>query len=212
MTAMRAHAIAVLFLVAGCTSPATAPDLSLHDRFVLTAMTDGDGQPFDPLLKWTWPIRVRIVGSQDYRDLVVEHLALLSELTGQQVEMDSDWPNMTIEFSSRRAEWYCHFSLNGPTYLFRTTVFISTDQPDRHIRRCIVQELSQSMGFLADTDGRRDTTFSSRIGTDYLTEFDLALFATLYDDRLYSGMPRDRVLAVLPEIVADVEARQDAGR
>lgn len=200
--------VTLLVLLTSCTSGAHGPDLTLHERFVQTAMTDETGQPFDPLLKWTWPIRVRIIGSEDHRDRVIEHLVTLSELTNQPVEMDSDRPNMTIEFSRRRSDWYCRFDLSGPAYHYRASVFISTDQPDRHIKRCIVQELSQAMGFLADTDGRTDTTFSSGIGTDYLTDADLALFAVLYDDRLYSGMPRDEVLAILPEIVADVEAAQ----
>lgn len=197
---------AVASLLIGC---ATAdPPLSLADRFEVVAFEAEDPFFDDQLWKWTWPIRVQFIGSEVYRDLAMEHLAQLSELIGQPVVLNSARPNLTIEFTTLNPISFCSVRVIGEPHDYIARVYIGTDQPTHHIHRCIVQELSQAMGLIADTDGRRDTAFSSGIGTDYLTEADLALFAILYDHRLRAGMSRDEVLAVLPEIVSDLEAAQ----
>ena len=199
------YRLIVVLLLGACT---TASSMSLEQRFAEVAFHD-DGAPSSVALwRWERPIRVAIFGSQEFNDLVEAQVAQLSELTNQPYEMNSDHPTITIEFSSRNRETYCRYSLRGRPAHYSAEIYIATDQHSHHIRRCIAQELSQAMGLLTDTDGRRDTAFSSAIGTDYLTDADLALFAILYDHRLHAGMPRDQVLAILPEIVADVEAAQ----
>lgn len=198
---------AIACLLTACATP--DPPLSLVDRFEHVAFEPYEAGVYpDHLWRWEWPIRVEIVGSQDYRDLVAAHLDQLGKLTGVPVEMDSDRPNMTIEFSDRDPDWFCFFELFGRPGAYRAEIYIATDQHSRHIRRCIAQELSHAMGLLADTDGRRDTTFSSAIGTDYLTEADLALFRILYDHRLKPGMHRSAVMPIVRQIVAEMEAQQ----
>lgn len=204
--------IAVLLLVACTTNPAAAPDLSLADRFVFVALRNDDGSFKNELVKWEGPIRVQVTGSQRYHQKVAEHLALLGDLTGRTTEMDAEWPNMVVDFSRREEDWWCLVSVRGQAGRLNANISIRTDQSEHDISRCIVQEMTQALGLLEDTDGRRDTTFSSAIGADHLTEADRQLLAILYDDRLHDGMPRDEVLAVLPEIVADVEAEQEAAR
>lgn len=136
----------------------------------------------------------------------------LGEITGLPVKMDADSPTMTIEFSRRNRRLYCFYQLTGSPGAYRAFIYIATDQPVRHIRRCVAQELSQAMGLLADTDGRRDTAFSSGIGTDYLTDADLALFSILYDRRLMASMPRSEAMPIVRQIVSEMEAEQKAGR
>lgn len=211
---MRAIGIAVLLVVAavagGCTS--TDPPISLADRFEIVAFEPQEAGIFqDRLFRWERPIRVRIIGSQNYRDQVASQLAQISELIGAPLEMESGRPNMTIEFSTRDRDWFCYFDLIGQPHHYVAEVYIATDQHSHHIRRCISQELSQAMGLVGDTDGRRDTTFSSAIGTDYLTEADLALFEILYDRRLRAGMHRDEAMPIVRQIVSEME-QQEAGR
>lgn len=200
---MRALMIAALLLVAGCA--ASAPELPLAERFEVVAF---DPHPFydDRLWRWGWPIRVQIEGSREHRNLVAAQVTQLGELTGLPVEMESARPTMTIEFSRRNRRSFCTFSVRGTPGAYTADIYIATDQPDRHIRRCVAQELSQAMGLLADTDGRRDTAFSSGIGTDYLTEADLALFAILYDRRLRAGMSRTEAMPIVRQIVEEMEA------
>lgn len=195
-------------LAAGCAqAPAAAPDLALADRFEIVAFEPNDRDYYDDRLwRWGWPIRVKITGSLAYQNLVADQVSRLGELTGLPTEMNSENPTMTIEFSRRDRRSFCNFRLLGTPGAYRAEIYIATDQPAQHIRRCVVQELSQAMGLLADTDGRRDTAFSSAIGTDYLTEADLALFAILYDRRLRAGMPRSEAMPIVREIVAEMEA------
>lgn len=202
--------IAVALMVGACAAgPATEPDLSLADRFEVVAF---DPHPFydGRLWRWGWPIRVQIIGSTAYRDSVADQVAQLGDITGLPTEMDSSRPTMTIEFSRRNRRVFCSFRVRGAPGAYTAAVYIATDQPARHIRRCIAQELSQAMGLFVDTDGRRDTTFSSGIGTDYLTESDLALFEILYDRRLWAGMTRDEAMPIVRQIVAEMEAEQEA--
>lgn len=211
---MRMLSITAAVLVVACMPSAiTAPNLSLADRFEHVAFEPNDQAYYDNRLwRWGWPIRVEITGSRAYRDLVATQVTQLGEITGLPVEMDSGRATMLIEFSRRDRRSYCNYRLLGTPGAYVAEIYIATDQPDRHIRRCIVQELSQAMGLLADTDGRRDTAFSSAIGTDYLTEADLALFAILFDRRLMAGMTREEAMPIVRQIVAEMEAAHERSR
>lgn len=46
----------------------------------------------------------------------------------------------------------------------------------------------------------------------FLTDADLALFAILYDRRLMAGMTREEAMPIVRQIVAEMEAQQEAGR
>lgn len=197
--------IGLCVLLAACATDSVAvSDLTIENRFVLVALRNDDGSPKTELTKWEGPIRVQITGSQRYRDQVASHLALLEELTSLTTEMDANWPNMIIDFSLREKDWWCFVSVSGQAGRLSANISIRTDQSQHNIQRCIVQEMTQALGLLEDTDGRRDTAFSSAIGTDHLTELDRQLLAILYDNRLKDGMPRDDVLTLLPTIVADI--------
>ena len=203
--------IGLFLLLVGCAVGQHAqPDLLLEERFVHVALRNDDGSSAEELVKWEGPIRVKVTGSQRYHEQVASHLTLLGDLTGRTTEMDAEWPNMVLDFSLREEDWWCFVSVTGQAGRLNAEISVRTDQSDHNIRRCIVQEMTQALGLLEDTDGRIDTTFSSAIGTDYLTDADRQLLAILYDDRLYDGMPRTEVLAMLPVIVADVEAAQEA--
>lgn len=216
----------------GCsTTSLQTEELLLHDRFVQTALTYANGEPVEELIKWSWPMLVSVEGDQTYFKAVEDHVALLGQLTGlpARIAPEGAGSNVVVKFgvaaeleeaANDAAQYFghplgrfrftCLTSFRGNPRLYWVTVSIRTDIPPRHIQRCIVQEITQALGFNADTDGRTDTTFSSRIGTDYLTEADLALIEILYDSRLFAGMPRADVLEVLPAIVTDVEANRAA--
>ncbi len=208
---------AFVLLLAGCSSPVMSPDLSLHDRFVLTALTDDDGRPLETLGRWEAPMRLRYEGPDEYRSVVERQLIELGEITGTAVTLISDAPNIEVEISDRETGSTCQVQIfnegrqvHGVPTLDFADVHISTELHDARIRQCIAQELAHIFGPLGDLDGiigsRSDTVFASYGGATRITEQDVAILRILYDDRLYHGMPRANVLAVLPEIVADVEA------
>lgn len=59
------------------------PYLSLQDRFVLTALTDDDGDPIETLWRWDLPVMIRYDGPERFRQDVTDHLEHLGEITGQ---------------------------------------------------------------------------------------------------------------------------------
>lgn len=209
---MRRPSWAIFALVLiGCTSPAMDPDLTLHDRFVLTALTNDDGSPIERLWKWRDPILLYYDGPNEYHDAVHQQAAQLSTITGHPFEV-APYPvaNLYVEISDRDTPNTCQVVLFGPPTRYHAEVHIWSELTDRHIRSCIAQEMAQAMGPGGDLDGpfgsRSDTVFASYGGADGLTPQDIAVLRILFDDRLRPGMPRDEVLAILPEIVADVEA------
>lgn len=217
MKAIRAPVIAALFFVAACASPAMDPDLSLHDRFVLTALTEDDGSPAPRLLRWQTAIRLHYDGPEEYRHAVYEQANQLGAVAEQPVRTTPhSAANFFVEISNRDTPNRCQVRLFGSTSRYTAEVHIWIKIPDWEIRQCIAQEMTQAMGPVGDLDGffgsRQDTVFASYGGAPELTAADLQVLQILYDFRLRSGMPRDQVLAVLPEIVADVEAQQGADR
>lgn len=200
-----------LLLLTSCASPATDPDLPLADRFQMVAFGTHNGRNYETLWRWSWPIRVQIEGDRTYADDVAGHLAQIGEMTGLHTEMDATWrPNMIIEFSGRVTQSWCRLDLERMSYRYSSRIYISTDLPEWEIALCIRQEMTQSLGLLNDLDGRDDTNFTSYGRVSELTMADRQLLAILYDDRLHDGMPRDQVLAILPEIIAEIEAEQAA--
>lgn len=228
--ATRPQLVLLAIMLMSCTSGSEwIPDLSLHDRFVQTALTYSNGEPVNRLIKWSWPMRVVVEGDQTHLDAVARHVSLLQQLTGLPTTIVSDrtQSNVVVTFGSvtemqdaaeRMARYFghsrastrytCFTTFFGNAVRYRVEISIRSDLPQNQIQRCIVQEVTQVLGFNADTDGRTDTTFSSSIGTDHLTEADLALIEILYDGRLRAGMPRNEVLELLPTIMSEVETNR----
>ena len=203
--------IAFLALVlAGCASPAMDPDLSLHDRFVLTALTDDAGRSLDQVWRWEAPIFVEYNGPPEYHRDVADHLEHLGQITGLGVAMDSDYPNVFIEISDRETGYTCMAEF--PQGAAR--IHIWSALAPAQIRQCILQEMTQAMGPGGDLDGpfgsRDDTVFASWGGADHLTDQDIAVLRILYHPRLHSRLPREVVLERLPEIIADIYPEQAA--
>ncbi len=223
------HKVTALMLIAGLlTACVDTGPISLEERFERVALYDDEANhPFDELWRWSWPFRLAVGGDQTYRAEVEQQVMELGNLTGQPVELNSRRPNLTVTFATRRelqpaadqrtvrlngeswrGGWFdcwVHFDPTKEGYDAR--VFIRSDLGAGNIRRCIAQEISHATGLMSDLDERRDSVFVSFGGAEHLTDTDLALIAILYDDRLYDRMPREHVLAVLPDIVADHEGR-----
>lgn len=209
--------LALLLLLVACTSPAMDPDLSLHDRFVLTALRHDDGTPVEKLRRWRDPIRLYYDGPDKYLDAVYGQAQQLGMIIGQPVELaPHPVANLFVEISDRDTPSNCRADLYGPPTRYFAEVHIWSALSERHIENCIAQEMAQSLGVSGDLDGpfgsRSDTVFASYGGASQLTPQDISVLRILFDDRLHPGMPHADVLAILPEIVADVEGQQQTGR
>lgn len=204
----------VLFLLLGACagSRAMAPDLSLHDRFVLTVLTNDDGSPARRLYRWSVPMMLRYDGPEEYRTHVEHQLIELGEIAGKPVDLNPRHPNFFVEISDRDTPSTCRAEVQ----FGRAEIHIWSELRPDHIRQCIAQEMTQAIGPGGDLDGpfgsRQDTVFASYGGALELTKSDRQVLRILFDPRLRSGMRRDDVLEVLPQIVAEMDAEQEATR
>lgn len=211
------RALVAALLLVGCASPAMSPNLSLHDRFVLTALTHDDGRPVERLRRWRGPIRLYYDGPEEFREAVYRQAVKLGAIAGEPVDW-APYPerNLFVEISDRDTPNDCQFTMFGPPTRYDGDVHIWSELSPAHIHQCIAQEMAHALGPSGDLDGplgsRSDSVFASYQTATELTSQDLAVLRILFDPRLRPGMPRDEVLEILPAIVADVEAEQATGR
>lgn len=224
MTTTGAIVLVLAFVLTGCATP--NPPLTLAERFERVALRDDAGRPVDNLMKWSRPIEVGYVGDPAYRDDVMRHAELLGQIAGLPVRYVEFEENMLVRIVDRlelrdqanaaaaglygrdfgpdvTSGFSCFASWHGSASRYYASVGIADDLPDWQIRRCIVQEMTQILGLFGDLDGRTDTNFTSGGKVVDLTEDDIALLHILYDPRLVSGMSREQVLAILPDIIDD---------
>lgn len=219
----HASALIIAVLVSAC-APEPLPELDMVERFRLVGFRDDMGQPIS-LRKWTDPLLVSTRNaSLEQRAMVEEHVALLGSLTGLEARMEADQPNMIVLFGTEEElqphldNWAQGGDRLGVAGFYRSDcfamagrmdgvrfarAFIRSDQPESEIRLCIVQEMTQALGLIGDTDGRWDTNFASWGGADHLTEADRTLIKILYDDRLQHGMSEWIGMPIVRQIVAE---------
>jgi hypothetical protein len=88
----------------------------------------------------------------------------------------------------------------------KATVIIPLDhaRATGRVRRCIVEETTQSMGLPNDDKEVYPSVFNDSSRLDDLTEHDILLLRLLYDSRMKAGMKRDEALAVAREILPEL--------
>lgn len=206
--------VVLLIILGACaTSQATAPDLSLVDRFDLVAFREDDGRVNEKLWRWDRPISVHYIGPEEYRQDVYRHAAQLGALTGKIVVVEGEFSNMIVEISDEDTGMTC---MADTGTIDPALIHIWSGLRPAHIRSCIVEEMTQSLGLIGDLDGvfgsRSDTIFASYTNVGHLTEADIALIKILYDRRLHHDMTREEAMPIVRQIVAEMEAGQEAGR
>jgi hypothetical protein len=82
--------------------------------------------------------------------------------------------------------------------------FIIVDKGDDVFRDCAYHELLHAFG-LSNHDQRNPwTSLNQKRMVGYLTAYDRALLALLYDERIKPGMTARQARAVLPDVIADL--------
>lgn len=184
------------------------------------------------IAKWSAPVRLAIRGKPGDRHLefLGRHAATLSGFTGLSIELakPGETANVTVVFVPRAqmgkiqiggvnqklietlaAPGGCYFvSWQKPVgVLIGAVIVANTDRDMAMINHCLLEELTQALGFPNDTDQLRPSIFSDHDHLYELSRSDEIVVRTLYDPRLRPGMPKAEALKIVPAIVRELNAK-----
>jgi len=165
-------------------------------------------------------------------DSIRKHLATLVKLTGVKTEdarKTGKNPNYFIKFVPRLAMHLPSLIRGAPPRLLQklarpgvcyfltaatargainwATVIVNNDMTDRQIDSCLLEEMTQTLGLPNDSDIVMPSVFNNRSVLHKLTRNDVIVVATLYDERLTAGMPRQQAVMMATEIIGEVLRR-----
>ncbi len=86
-------------------------------------------------------------------------------------------------------------------------VLVSTDEPYDDNGACLLEEMTQALGLPNDSELVRPSIFNERDVLNRLSLNDQIQVRTLYDWRMWPGMPREGALTVARTIIAELSAR-----
>lgn len=155
------------------------------------------------IIKWNGPIVARLQGAnaQRYMHEIVRHFTLLAKLTGLRFRVlgpgapPDARANMTITFIDNggrgpaNLERACGAEVFTDRYLVirRARITISADW--RRLRRhCIIEEISQALGLMNDSDYLFPSIFNDNSRQQNLSPWDRMVIRAHYDPRLRPGM------------------------
>ncbi|MGE0735095.1 MAG: DUF2927 domain-containing protein [Alphaproteobacteria bacterium] len=175
------------------------------------------------LIKWTGPIRIRILGSyaQRFRPEVQAQIDLLVALSGLSIQIvdgaATQRANVDINFSPRGRYWSLEPEAPCRTIFFdrsyaieRVEVFINPDDLDLR-RHCVVEELTQALGLSDDSTLIPDSIFSDESQRDTLAPWDEIMVRVLYDPRLRPGMTKQEAMPVVARILWEMLGLNPSG-
>jgi len=87
------------------------------------------------------------------------------------------------------------------------TVFIPTTEGWRHVRHCMVEEITQVLGPVNDDEALPNSIFNDYSDVPGFGIFDWFILNTLYDRRIKPGMSPDEARKLLPAVIADARKR-----
>jgi len=175
------------------------------------------------LIKWTGPIRIRILGTyaERFRPEVqaqVDRLVALSGLSIQIVDgAAAQRANLDLNFSPRGHYWSFEPEAPCRTIFFdrsyaiqRVEVFISPDDLDVR-RHCVVEELTQALGLSDDSTLIPDSIFSDESQRYSLAPWDEIMVRVLYHPRLRPGMTRAEAMPIVTQILWEMLGLNPSG-
>ena len=187
------------------------------------------------VLKWERPIRFHVVREAPVGDAEIAVLAAhfddLSALTGIAFSaagrmVDANFrvlfvrqrdlaetarrvfagDDKVIDYVSSRANCLAVYGQDGSGALAAVTVVIPVDgKTPRQLRRCILEETTQSMGLVNDAPDVGHSLFNSKGGAvDEVTPHDRILLRLLSHPRIRAGMGRAEALRIAREVLPEV--------
>ena len=97
--------------------------------------------------------------------------------------------------------------LPGKKGIHSTDVVIVSDRDERTFNRCLVEEVLQGLGPLADRGHKGYSVFNSASQHSSFTMHDRVLLSALYDPRIKPGMSKAQVKNVISKVIHDCIAR-----
>ncbi|MEP1443103.1 MAG: DUF2927 domain-containing protein [Hyphomicrobiales bacterium] len=95
----------------------------------------------------------------------------------------------------------------NPGSIGSTDVVIRSDDGERLFQRCMVEEILQGLGPLADRGNKNLSIFNTASQHSSFTVHDQVLLNILYDPRIKPGMSKSQVAKILPQVMHDCLAR-----
>ena len=190
-----------------------------------------DERKYNYIRKWTDPIKIGLFGDKAtyYRATVEDYSTTLSSLTGLSIEvLGRDHKNFNFEIHfvpwddmeklaephSPNPEWLetiiedssCLFIYhrNKTFEIKHAFVFVSIDEPVKDIKSCLLEEMTQALGFPNDSDIVQPSIFNQWDHLQHLTMNDQILVRTLYDKRLKAGMQKGIALQYARNILDEL--------
>lgn len=185
------------------------------------------------LRKWAVPVRIyldiRAGDPKPIHDTVADHVAHLARITGHDIALTDDpgAANTTVVFEREafldgvksdyfppnfdlRAlvkEGLCigQYQSNKKYEITKAVVVIPIDlvMPKGKLKVCVIEELTDIMGFPNDSDDVFPSIFNDRAPHVDLSAQDILLVQLLYDPRLRAGMPRQQALDLVRTILTE---------
>ena len=229
---MNTQSALAAMLLAACTHPInidpSAPD-GLAERFELVAFYEEITGNEAPLRRWDAPIRAFVAGPSIFDHHIESTIRSLNEVFPYGIERTTEQNNLNLivaileqddiekfqQFMDERGVqnlmkgWRFNCSAvfymkpDNVTVILSALVYIDADLPPAEIRRCLAQEITQTLGLPNDIDDPDGTVFSSYSRRETLSESDRRMVRILYDPRLTPGMTRVEAMPIVREIVAE---------
>ena len=216
---------------AGAEQAATLPPVSELVRHFDTIVFGSEFGPDSPIVvKWDKAkLRVSLEKRATKRHLgfVQAHLDVLTDLTGLRFEGARDPEAADIRiFFVRRAEMGrirgpnidpgivaaaaagggCFFITvaDPPERFIKAFIVVNVERDEARTNSCLLEELTQSLGLINDSDDLRPSIFSDRDVLFAPSATDEILLRTLYDPRMKPGMPRSVARKTAQRIIAEM--------
>jgi hypothetical protein len=120
------------------------------------------------------------------------------------------WPDHATSMIQRLAEskYFCiaYLLARVDTLAISTAlIVIPTDQPDWIIRRCINEEIAQSLGLTTDVPGSRLTLFNKEMDPNWteLTQYDRLFLKILYHPEVKIGAQGDPLMEIVYRLIRE---------
>ncbi|MFD2236792.1 DUF2927 domain-containing protein [Aureimonas populi] len=220
---------ALVFLTAQAHAREKLPDdvamIEGFNRVVFTAEISGPFSDSGYLKKFTRPVRFRVEqGAAIDRRAAVE--AFVAEIGGSVAGLrtrmagPAERADFTVHVVDRaqyqsigrriysnpfmRVPGHCivraNFSEKG---IIRSDAIIVSDEGEPRFRRCLVEEVLQGLGPLADNPDAMQSVFNDRSRATTFTRYDRLMLNMLYDPRLKPGMRKGDAAPFLPAVLRD---------
>jgi len=185
--------------------PAAANDLALFSRFIALS---GPFQNIDASLT-PKPGRTQIEFVAEDRGVswFMATNILVAFMT-RPIAMQFPWPNHAqwISHRLRHPGAFCFFSLTtipGTMDLSNALIVVPIDQPEWTVRRCINEEITQSMGLTTDVFNSKLTLFNKAEDPNWteLTDNDRLFLRVLYNREIKTGAKGDQLMQTIYRLI-----------